>query len=85
MKREPVTKRNKRNKTKLKLFHDDAMSENCDFNVIFPIDGQFGAIPKPDSGRNVCKTYNFINSNLVSSKKCKQNLKTFNTALTILL
>ena len=42
------------------------MSENCDVTVIFWIYGQFGAIRKPDSGRRVCKTYVFINSNLLS-------------------
>ena len=49
------------------------MSENCDVIVIFPIYGQFGAIRKPDSGRIVCKTYVFINSNLLSYKNWKQN------------
>ena len=44
------------------------MSENCDVIAIFPIYGQFGAIWKPDSGRIVCKTYIFINSNLLSYK-----------------
>ena len=33
-----------------------------------PIYGQFGAIWKPNSGRIVCKTYIFINSNLLSYK-----------------
>ena len=36
------------------------MSANCDVIVIFPIYGQFGAIPKPNSGHIVCKTYIFI-------------------------
>ena len=49
------------------------MSANCNFIVIFPIYGQFGAIRKPDSGRIVCKTYIFINSNLLSYKNWKQN------------
>ena len=49
------------------------MSANCDIIVIFPISGQFGAIRKPDSGRMVCKTYIFINSNLLSYKNWKQN------------
>ena len=44
------------------------MSVNCDVIVIFPIYGQFGAIRKLDSGRIVCKTYIFINSNLLSYK-----------------
>ena len=49
------------------------MLENCDVIVIFPIYGQFGAIRKPDSGRIVCKTYVFINSNLLFYKNWKQN------------
>ena len=44
------------------------MSKNCDVIAIFSIYGQFGAIWKPDSGRIVCKTYIFINSNLFSYK-----------------
>ena len=63
MKLEPVTELDKRNK-----FDDDVMSENCDVIAIFPIYGQFGAIWKPDSGRIVCKTYIFINSNLLCYK-----------------
>ena len=47
------------------------MSKNCDVIVIFPIYGQFGAIQKPDSGHIICKTYVFINSNLLSYKKWK--------------
>ena len=42
------------------------MSENCDVIVIFPIYGQFEAIRNPDSGHIVCKTYVFINSNILS-------------------
>ena len=49
------------------------MSENCDVIIIFPIYGEFGTIRKPDSGRIVCKTYVFINSNLSSYKNWKQN------------
>ena len=49
------------------------MSTNCDVIVIFPIYGQFGAIWKPNSGRKVCETYIFINSNLLSYKNWKQN------------
>ena len=44
------------------------MSTNCDVTVNFPICGKFGAIPKPDSGRIVCKTYIFIKRNLLSYK-----------------
>ena len=70
MKLGPVTKLDKRNKTTLKKKEreNDVISENCDVIVIFPIYGQFGAIRKPDSGRIVCKTYIFINSNLLSYK-----------------
>ena len=49
------------------------MSASCDVFVIFPIYGQFGAIRKLDSGRIVCKTYIFIESNLLSYKNWKQN------------
>ena len=44
------------------------MSGNCDIIVIFLIYGQFGAIRKADSGYIVCKTYIFINNNLLSYK-----------------
>ena len=72
MKLEPVAKLHKRNKTTSKKY-DDFMSENFDVIVIFRTYGQFGAIRKPDSGCIVCKTYVFINSNLLSYKNCKQN------------
>ena len=49
------------------------MSENYDVIVIFPVFGQFGAIRKLGFGHIVCKTYNFINSNLLSYKNWKQN------------
>ena len=45
------------------------MSENFDVIVTSPIYGQFGATPKPDSGRIVCKTYVCINNNLLSYKR----------------
>ena len=77
MKLGPVTKLDKKNKTTSKKFDYDVMSENCDVIVIFPIYGQFGAIWKPDSGRIVCKTYIFINSNLLSYKNCETELKNF--------
>ena len=66
MKRGPVTKIDKKNKATSKKFDDDVMSANCNVIVIFRIYGQFGAIRKPDSGRIVCKTYIFVNSNLLS-------------------
>ena len=68
MKLGPVTKLDKRNTATSKKIDDNVMSANCDAIVIFLIYGQFGAIRKPDSGRMVCKTYIFINSNLLSYK-----------------
>ena len=49
------------------------MSKSRDVIVIFPIYGQFGATQKLDSGCIVCKTYIFIDSNLLSFKNWKQN------------
>ena len=68
MKVGPETKLDKRNKATSKKFDDDVMPVNCDVFAIFPICGQFGAIWKTDSGRKDCKTYIFINSNLLSYK-----------------
>ena len=68
MKLGPVTKRDKRNKTTSKEIDDDVMSANCDIIIIFLIYDLFGAIRKPDSRRVVCKTYIFINGNLLSYK-----------------
>ena len=68
MKLGAVTKLDKENKTTSKNFDDDVMLKNCDVILIFLIYGQFGAILKPDSGRRSCKTYIFINSNLLSYK-----------------
>ena len=67
MKLGPLAKLYKKNKTSKKI-HDDVKPENCDVTVIFPIYGYFGAIQKPDSGRTVCKTSVFINSNLLFYK-----------------
>ena len=61
------------------------MLENSDAIVIFPIYGQYGAIRKPDARRIVCKTYVFINNNLLSYKNWKENWKISNTGLTLLL
>ena len=66
MKLGPVAKIDKRNKANFKKIDDDVMSTNCDLMVIFPIYGQFGTIRKPDFGRIVCKTYIFIDGNLLS-------------------
>ena len=80
-----VTKLDKRNKKTSNEFDDDVMSENCDIIVIFLVYGQFGAIWKPDSGRIACKTYTFINSNLLSYKYWKHNQKISYAAITLLL
>ena len=45
MKLGPVTKQDKRNKTTSKKI-DEVISANCDVSVVFPISGQFGAIPE---------------------------------------
>ena len=68
MKLGPVTKIDKKSKIRPKKFGDDVSSTSCDVFVVFPIYDQFGATRKPDSGRIVCKTYFFINSNLLSYK-----------------
>ena len=68
MKLGPVTKLDKRNKITSKTFDDDIMLANCDVIVVFLIYGQFGAIQRLDSRRIVCKTYIFINSNLLTYK-----------------
>ena len=68
MKAGPLTKINMRNKKMSKIFADDVMSGNCNVIVIFKIYGQFGTNQKLDSGGKVCKTYIFINSNLLSYK-----------------
>ena len=68
MKLGPTTKLEKTKKTTSKKFGDDIMSADCDMIVVFLIYGQFGAIRKLDSGCIVCKTYIFINSNLLSYK-----------------
>ena len=68
MKFGPVTKLDKRNMATSKKIGDDVMSAVCDVIVIFPIYGHFGAIWKPNAESMVCKTYIFINSNLLSYK-----------------
>ena len=69
MKLGTVTKLDKRNKKTAKKFDDDLLSENCDVIISFLIIySQFGAMRKPDSGRIVCKTYVFINSDFLSYK-----------------
>ena len=49
-----------------KKIDNDIMLANCNVIVIFLIEGQFGVMWKPDSGCMVCKTYIFINNNLLS-------------------
>ena len=49
------------------------MSENCKLIVILPIYSQSGAIWKPNSRCMDCKTFIFINSNLLWYKNYKQN------------
>ena len=68
-----VTKLDKGNKTTSKKIVDNVLS------------GNFDVIVMPDSGRTVWKTYNFLNSILLSYINWKQNLKFSYTALTILL
>ena len=73
MKLGPVTELNKRNKATSKKFDDDAIYKICGVFVIFHIYGQFGAIWKSDFRRIVCKTYIFINDNLLFYKNWKHN------------
>ena len=65
MKLGTVTKLDKRSKATSKNFDDDVMSKNCEVIVIYD---KFKAIQKPDSGRIVCNSYFFINSNFLSYK-----------------
>ena len=67
MKFGPVAKFDKRNMATLKIFAGDVISIN--YNVIFLIYGQFGAIGKQDSRCMVCKTCIFINNNADSWEK----------------
>ena len=85
MKLAPATKLDKRNTALSKKIDDDVILANCDDIIIFLIYGQFGVIRKPDSECKVCKTYIFINRNLLSCKNRKQNWKIFNAALIPLL
>ena len=72
MKLGPATKIDKRNKKSQNL-DDYVMLANCTVIFNFPIYGHFAAIRKPNSGRIVCKSYIFINSNVLSYKDWKQN------------
>ena len=73
MKRWPVTKLDKRNKTTSKRFDVQVMSGNCDVIFIFRIFDQFGAVRRPDSRDRVFQSYVFSNNNLFSYKNWKQN------------
>lgn len=53
--------------------------------VICPSFSQFGATCKPNSGCMIHIYYFFINNNLLSNKKWKQNKGIFNTALILLV
>ena len=44
MKLKGVTKLDKRNKTLLKKFEDEIVSENCDLTTLFSVYGQFSLI-----------------------------------------
>ena len=68
MKLEPVTKLDKRNTATSINIDDYVRSANCDAIDIFLIYSQFGATRKTDFVYMVCKTYIFINSNLLSYK-----------------
>ena len=68
MKLRPVPKQ-----YQLKNFDDDVMSGNCDVIAIFQIFDQLGAVQRPDFGHRICKSYVFINSNLLSKKTLKKN------------
>ena len=63
-----VTKPDKKYTTTSKRFDNDATSKNYDVIVIFLIYGQFGATRKPNTGHMICKTFIFININLLSYK-----------------
>ena len=68
-----TTPRRQEQHDNVKKIDNNVMSNNCDVIVIFLIYCQFGAIRKPDSGKMVCKTYIFNNSNLLHYKSWKQN------------
>ena len=71
-------------KKKKKKNDDKAVSANYDVIIIFPIDGWFG-FWNQDYGSIFYNFYIFINDNLLSYKKCKQNWKISISALILLL
>ena len=80
MKFGPVTRFDKGSTTTSKKFADNVMPENCYVIVNFTIYGQFGAVGKPNSRCMICKTYIFIQGNLLSYKNWNRT-KTFSTHL----
>ena len=66
MKHGAVTKTSQEKQKTSKKLDDNVILENCDVITFFTIYGQFRAIWKPDYRGIVCKTYIFINSNLLS-------------------
>ena len=85
MKLGPLPKLEKWNTMTLKNFDNDVMLGNYDVIFNFEIYGRFGAIQKLDSR---CMVHDFqfsINNDLLSNERWKQNYKTFNTALILLL
>ena len=70
-----VTKLDKRNKITSKKIDDDVIWGNCDAIENFPIYSQFGKIWKLDFRCIVCKTYIFINSNVLPYKKSNRTKK----------
>ena len=75
MKLEPVTKLDKRNKTKLRKNLDDVVLRNCDVIVIFPICSQFGAIQKRYSRCIICKNYISLSVNFYLIKTASRTKK----------
>ena len=73
MKLGPVTTHDKRNTGMSKEIDDEVMSTIFGVIDVFSIYGQFGEIRMPDFGSMVCKTYIFINSNILSYKNQKHN------------
>ena len=77
MKFGPLTKLEKRNNTTSKKSDDDVMSTDCDVIVIFSDLWPICSNPEGGFRRIVCKTFIFINSNLLSykSENRTKNLK----------
>ena len=80
-----VTKLDKRNAVTSKNLTMTSCRQIMTSLSFFSIYGLFGTIRKPDFECMVCKTYIFINGNLLSYKNGKQNLKISNTALILKL